>query len=53
MMGSGILKFLVSTFWEVDAISRIPVANYACEDRWSWHYTGHGDLSVRSAYHLE
>ena len=49
---SEVLSIHFST-WEVDAISRIPVANYACEDRWSWHYTRHGDLSVRSAYHLE
>lgn len=36
--------------WEVEAIKRIPLPHAEMEDKWVWHYTKHGNFTVKSAY---
>ncbi|KAL2933510.1 hypothetical protein RDABS01_016629 [Bienertia sinuspersici] len=38
---------------EVQAIQKIPIPLTSTHDFWTWHYTKHGQYSVRSAYHVE
>lgn len=38
--------------WEVAAIMRIPVPQVGGADKWAWHHSKNGELSVRSAYHI-
>ena len=49
------IELINSTFspWEAKAITIIPLARYAEEDGWTWHFTKHGDFTVRSAYYKE
>uniref|UniRef100_A0A803MJ30 Uncharacterized protein n=1 Tax=Chenopodium quinoa TaxID=63459 RepID=A0A803MJ30_CHEQI len=37
--------------WEVNEITKIPVARFGDDESWTWHFTKSGDFSVRSAYH--
>ncbi|KMT06280.1 hypothetical protein BVRB_7g162050 [Beta vulgaris subsp. vulgaris] len=39
--------------WEREAILKIPLPRYPCEDQWSWKLTKHGEFTVRSAYYAE
>lgn len=41
------------TAWEVAAIRSIPIPRYHGVDEWTWHYSKHGDFTVKSAYYLE
>lgn len=36
--------------WEIEAITRIPISQVVTEDKWEWHFTKHGEFTVRSAY---
>lgn len=36
--------------WEREAIIKIPLSLYPCEDQWVWKLKKHGDFTVRIAY---
>lgn len=37
---------------DADIISSIPINNCSEEDKWIWHYTSHGEYTVKSGYKL-
>ncbi|XP_012851712.1 PREDICTED: uncharacterized protein LOC105971405 [Erythranthe guttata] len=47
------LKILHEVFWPVDVerILAVPVGSVMAKDRWIWHFSKHGNFTVRSCYH--